>query len=305
MPTHLRQSPYWSAYMQTIQWQIHQINQNVAISRNIPVLNRSIIKISRPNSPLTPANLDQLAQQTKALSIIIEPPLQDIHNQDLIKSGFRPSKTAYAQTATMQLNLAVPEQSLLQSFSENARRQIKKATKQNLHLTEVSFEHEFNTQAFDQFWQLWENLCDTKHFYKLSKPEMHDKLTALAPISHLLFVYPTPNDPDPIAVVWYVIYDQVIYYLHTGITQQGYDLSANYLLVWEGLKFGQRHNCHTLDFEGLYDPRLPQQTKRWKGFSEFKSRFHGQEIYYPLPIVKIYHPIFKAFFYLGELVTPP
>lgn len=329
--THLRQSPHWANYMQTLQWHTHHINQNIALSRNIPLLNKSIIKISRPTHPLESSAINQLAQETNALSIILEPPQHDISNQSLMQDGFMISKTAYAQSATMHIDLTVSEDQIFNNLSENARRQIRKAQKNNVIIETVPMQDFINPKSptfdfclltFDLFWSLWENLCNMKHFYKLSKPEMYNRMTALASISYLMFAY---NHADqnfifnssflnsskevsapstPIACVWYCLYDGVIYYLHTGITQQGYDLAANYLLVWEGIKLGKQHNCTTFDFEGLYDHRLPVQTKRWKGFSEFKSRFHGQEIYFPLPLIKTYNPIFKAFFHLGEFLSP-
>lgn len=108
--------------------------------------------------------------------------------------------------------------------------------------------------------------------------------------SVLIFAY---FEKKPIAVVWLGYFDKVITYLQTGIAPEGYKSLANYLLVWEGIKWAKKKGIKVFDFESIYDARNPHENKRWIGFSEFKKRFHGEIVNYPSSYVKYYNLFFK------------
>src|SRR5260370_39271191 len=112
-------------------------------------------------------------------------------------------------------------------------------------------------------------------------------MNAFKDTSILLFAY-EKGGSDPIGAIWMAYYDNVISYFQTGITEKGYNLLANYLLVWEGLKLAKKLKLDVFDFETVYDPRYAKDHVRWKGYTEFKKRFHGTVVEYPPSWIKLY-----------------
>jgi lipid II:glycine glycyltransferase (peptidoglycan interpeptide bridge formation enzyme) len=158
-----------------------------------------------------------------------------------------------------------------------------------------------HNKYFEQFYRLQKTLTTMKKFYAPGYEESKKKYEALKQGSFFVFAY---SNDIPIAAVWYGFDKKVVTYLQTGITKFGYAKLANYLLVLEGIKKAKKLQCYVFDFESIYDIRYPHESKRWKGYSEFKSRFHGEVIYYPPSWIKIYNPFFKWFYILSERFLP-
>lgn len=140
-------------------------------------------------------------------------------------------------------------------------------------------------------------LADTKKFYIQNYQEIQNKMLAFQKTSCFIFAY---YQGQPINTVWLAFNEDRGSYLHTGINAEGYKMLANYLLAWEAIKISKKHKRKVFDFEGIYDPRFPDQRKRWKKFSEFKSRFHGETILYPTPRIKCYNLPFKLFYLCSQ-----
>jgi len=158
-------------------------------------------------------------------------------------------------------------------------------------------------EYFEKYFVLQKYLTDMKKFYAPGHTESMKKNSVLKNASFFTFAYHKGN-PDPIATVWYGFDKGVVTYLQTGINKRGYDLLANYLLVVEGIKMGKKLGCTVLDFESIYDHRYPKEAIRWKGYSEFKSRFHGEAIYFPQSWIKLYNPFFKWFYTISKPFIP-
>jgi hypothetical protein len=152
-----------------------------------------------------------------------------------------------------------------------------------------------NREYFDIFYDLLQNVGRMKKFYVPSKDEYRYKMNAFRDGSYLVFAY---EKNIPIAVVWYVCFENVIAYFQTGITKRGYETLANYLLVWEGLKLGNKLGQSVFDFESIYDERFPKIVQGYKKYTEFKKRFHGEIINYPQPWIKTYSLFGKLLYFL-------
>ncbi len=293
--TDLRQSPGWEKYLSAIKWTTERIEGRLVLIRKVPLFPFSLIKIQRPKNPLNFKELDNIAKQYKALCIILEPHYQNYDPALFKKNGYRKSNIILAHTATIRLNLKQNSDQLLKSFSENARRNIKKAQNNNLKVEIVSLKDEKDDKKFRQFYSLLQNLTKMKHFYVPGYNETYSRMIAFKNTSQLFFAF-EKGTQSPIAAVWTAHFDKTLYYFQTGITEKGYQLLANYLLVWEALKFGQKNKLDYFDFEGIYDPRFPSERPRWYNFSQFKHRFHGEIVEFPHPWIKIYNLPFNIFY---------
>lgn len=298
----LRQSLSWGKYLSKIGWKVEKIGGIQILIRPVPLLNCSLIKIQRPENPIPFQKIDDLARKNKALFVLIEPQIKNYNSDLFSKNKFKITKSMLlTHTTSIHIDLKQPETKLWASISENARRNIRKALNSKLKIETVFLKEEPDDQQFKQFFKLLHNLTKLKKFWAPGYEEFHYKMQAFKDNSLLLFAH-TLDQPTPIAAIWIAFFDKKIWYMHTGITEEGYDKMANYLLVWEAFKLGKKLGAETFDFEGIYDPRFPKERKKWINFSEFKKRFHGTLVNYPPAYIKFYNPIFRFFYLCNQLI---
>ncbi len=294
----IRQSSGWGDYLKTIGWEIKKISGVQIFIKRLPLIQSSFIKIQHPQDPIPFKQIDTLAKKNKALMILVEPSLKNYQDRDFIKNGYVKTKQPFVHTATIQIDLKPTLDKIILSFSENARRNIRKGLLNNLKIEKAFLNKEKNMQKFELFLKLLKNLTQMKKFWVPSDEEMRKKVAGLKD-SILFFAY-EEKGTDPIAAVWLATTKDSSHYIQTGITKRGYDLLANYVLVWEIIRASKTLRLKTFDFEGIYDPRYPGNHPRWKNFTEFKSRFHGNRIEFPPPWVKFYNNFFKWFYLIGQ-----
>ncbi|OGH19388.1 MAG: hypothetical protein A3F31_03285 [Candidatus Levybacteria bacterium RIFCSPHIGHO2_12_FULL_38_12] len=295
-----RQFLQWGEFLKKLGWDVEVIDGRQIYIRRVPLLNHSVIKIQHAVGPMPFAKIDKIAKKYNCVYIVIEPHAYKFNKQDYLKNGYQESFFRFAHTATRRINIASFETEIFKSFSENARRNIKKAKEMGVIVKPVFFKDEKDDSEFRMFYKLLKNLSKMKKFYVPSYDEFHKKWVSFKDNSFLLFGL-DPKDKKPVAVVWYGFYKPVISYFQTGINNRGYDLLANYLLVWEGILLGKKLGMKVFDFESVYDPRYPNVNKRWKNYTEFKTRFHGEYLEYPPAYIKFYSPIFKLMYTFSTL----
>lgn len=295
LATDMRQTPMWDTYMRSIGWSVENISGTYIFLNRLKYVHRSFAKIQHPKGPLDLQAIDQYFQSQHIDSAIIEPHLSG-HQPEIYKDfRFKPTRMKFGSTATILVDMDQTSENLFSSFSENARRNIHKAQKLGLRTKIVNYNHSNPYAEFSNFFALMTKVGKMRKFYIPSYAEMQKKYAAFGDNQFLAFAY-NPQQPDPIAAVWFGYYDKTLAYLHTGITDSGYQSYANYLLVWEGLIEGQKRKLKVFDFEAIYDERYPQDLKRWTGFTQFKKRFHGEIIHYPQPYLKNYSLFGKIIF---------
>lgn len=299
----LRQSKPWSDFIAQIGWSTAKLGQSQIFIRKIPFLPSSILKLQRPTNPLPFLELDRLAREKSAVCAILEPDQANFEESVLQANGFvKAPHMSLLHTSTSLINLDQSEEKLMSGFSENARRNIRKAQKNNLNVEKVFLNDDSNNLAFDKFYYLLLNLKKMKECYIPSKDEIYKKMAAFKNNSLIIFAAPT-NKSESVAAVWLGFFEDTAVYLHTGNTEEGYTLLANYLLVWESLKAARELKLKVFDFEGIYDPRFPKYRQSWINFTGFKKRFHGQIVEYPPTYVKCYNILFKLLFLCSKAIS--
>ncbi len=295
MHSDLRQTGAWGDYLTKIDWHVEFIGKTQVTIKCLPFLNISVIKIQHATPPLPFAQIDAIAHKYHAALVVIEPDYRKYDESIYVKNGYIRTNFAYMHTATIMIDLKQTNEALLKSFSENARRNIKKSQNNNLAIEHIFLNKTKKTDTFDRFYDLFANLSRLKHFYLPPKKELSEKIIALRNLTFVSFAY-EKSGSEPIAAIWFCYFDNMLYYLNTGATARGYELLANYLLVWEGLQEGQKHGLEIFDFGGIYDPRYPRLRQSAKKYSQFKKRFHGTLIEYPSSWIKFYSFPFKLFY---------
>ncbi|MCL5410074.1 MAG: peptidoglycan bridge formation glycyltransferase FemA/FemB family protein [Patescibacteria group bacterium] len=299
----LRQSPQWGNFLSQIGWQVIKIGKSQAYLKKLPLINCSMIKIQRPFNPLPWTEIDQLAKKNHALMVVIEPQTNNYNEQELVAHGYKKTlNMSLSHTATIEIALTKPIDKIYQDFSENARRNIKKAQTHDLQIKTVFLKNTPDDQTFQQFYKLLKNVTKVRKFYVPGYDEFFKKMLAFKDSSALIFAF-QKGQVLPIAALWQGFFNKTAVYMHIGISDQGYKLLANYLLVWEALKLAKEQGMEVFDFEGIYDPRFPTLRQRWQGFTQFKKKFHGQLVQYPIAWIKFYNFWFKLFYLCNTIFT--
>ncbi len=291
-----RQTAQWGKYLNSIGWDTYQVGKTHIYLKKLRFPRVSFVKVQHPQGPIPFVDIDSIAQKNNALWTLIEPHIAGFSENDYKEYGYEKSTVFQTHSATIKIDLTQNTISLFRSFSENARRNIKKAQKEKIDVKIFFMKEKKNWKYFDIFYSLLTNLGKMKKFYIPSYSEYRKKMTAFKDTSILMFAY---EKGEPIAVVWYAYFDTVLAYFQTGITTRGYMTLANYLLVWEGLLLGKKLGLHVFDFESIYDERFPKQVPKYKNYTEFKKRFHGETVLYPQPWIKTHSLFGKLLYKLG------
>jgi len=294
-----RQSPEWAEYMTKIGWLTEKVGSTYIFIRQVKFLNHSLIKIQHPVASIPFQEIDAIAKKYNALFVLLEPHVRGYDQNQYEKYGYTKTPMRNSATATLLLDLDKTEEQMIQSFSENARRNIKKALSNNITLKTYFLNDPENEQKFEQFYKLLKNLSQMKKFYIPDFTEYQHKMRSFKERAAVILAYDDQN--VPIAGLWVACTQNIMLYVHTGITTEGYNQLANYSLIWEALKLAKQFNVQILDFEGIFDERYPKEKKNWQGFSEFKKRFHGEEVYYPQIWIKIYNIPYKIIHTVASL----
>lgn len=284
----LRQTAEWANYLKLIGWNPHVLDGIQVYIRSLPFTSYSLVKVQRPIASVPFAKIDDLAKSSRALFTIIEPYNTCCNTHEFSRFGYVETPLMLTYTATSRLDIQRPIKEVVAGFSSNARRNIKKGERNNLRV-EVVRPQSYNATRWGlAFYQLMKETAASKGFYCVSLTETAKKIQALQEISVLLFAYHN-DDNEPISAIWLAYSQKIAYYLHAASTYRGYAASANYLLVSEGIRYLQSLGVEVFDFDSIYDYRFPNVNSSWKGFSEFKRKFKGQEILFPMPQIKFYN----------------
>lgn len=83
-------------------------------------------------------------------------------------------------------------------------------------------------------------------------------------------------------------YKTTVWYMHGGLATEGQKSHSGYLSLWEAIKNFKDLGYKVVDFESLADQRLKGLTKSWRGYTDFKLKFGGEILEFPLPWSKYY-----------------
>lgn len=279
--TDLRQSPAYTKYMASIGWQVDSIGDTAVFSKKLPLVG-TLVKIQRPSLPLPLEEIDDLAQKKRAFLVKIEPNLLVDGFNPRVMGGFRKDSSPILPTKTIWIDLRLNIETLFGNLDKDSRNLVRKAEKEGVVVVE--------SKDLKNFYQLWADNAKKKGFFLPFEKEMSSLWKAF-PEKHLLIA---KYHGRVAAAALLFGYEKVIYYSFAASSDQGRDVHAPYLLLWEVIKRGKSWDYERLDLEGVSDKKVGR-TKSWAGFSHFKKGFGGKE-------VEFVGSFSKAYKWWGELL---
>jgi len=203
----------------------------------------------------------------------------------------------FGEPMTAILNLDVDEETLLASFAEKGRYNIRLAQKRGVITRWVKGNQMLNVKR----WTLSVEIWYIEAFYNLlEETTQRDKFShnSLAYYQHFIETLEKNNagwllvaEKDGIlhaAGIFVYWNSEAIYYYgaSSSDTKIRRDM-ATYLLQWEAIREAKRRECTTYDFLGI----SPDGKGKLAGVTEFKLRFNPEKKELPAEIVIVYKPL--------------
>lgn len=262
----IRQTLSWLKYMTDENWLVVDLASSPkpirALIRRLPFSPFSIMKVQRYSGSLDETKLCLIKKKHHVFYSCLEP------NPDgVVPTGYRPGSSPYLPTKTLIIDLRKSEDQIFSAMSKTAKNILRK----DLPIKIV-------TPDPDTFYDYWRRSSKT---WIISKKSFKHLLAAFGPGAKLL-----ASEASGVLVSGLLLLysdDTANHYISwTSVT--GRHLQAHYHLVWHSIKLAQKDKLNYYDFEGIFDPRFPQN--RWLGFSEFKQKFGGVEFLWPACVSK-------------------
>lgn len=268
----LRQSSQYANYLKKIGWMVERVDRIYVYIKKFPFLGY-FIKIQRIQK-IDKKLIKYLEKKYRPFQLIIEP----IDGNDLRilrELKFRVSSSPSLPTKTSVVDLTLSKDSLLKSFSQKTRYNIKVSKRNNIKVVE--------SKDILEFTNFWRKNFERSRFLFLSQQKNIIQLAkSFGKDSHIFFA--EKQNKTIIAVLFVLIHEKTAYYMYAASNDMGRKLFAPTLLTWNAILMAKKSGCKVFDFDGIYDERFPIRT--WAGFTKFKRGFKGKEIEYPGSFIK-------------------
>lgn len=221
--------------------------------RDIGLLKRTIFIKLEPNifQPAVEINQSNIFSSTK---------------KELLDIGCQFGKPLFTKYSFM-LDLTKTETELLALMKQKTRYNTGLAKRKGVEIIEDN-----SPQAFENYLRLTFQETTKRQGFYAHTPEYHRKMWQIlhpSGIAHLL----TAKFEGEILVTWVVfIFNNVLYYPYGASSSKDRNIMASNLMMWEAIKFGKAHGCHSFDMWGSLGPD-PDPKDPWIGFHRFKEGY--------------------------------
>lgn len=253
-------------------------------------------KMQRPRQ-IDVASLRSIIARTQATTVVLEPaPVgvlvgpegkteawrYDVATHDELCAqmrsfGLRLADTAIAHSKTRVLDLAGGHEAVLAAMSSTARRNIRGAQRDGLV---------YRSRPF----------CDVDEATEEALRRLHTEFHATRPYlkndcifrEHMMRQFGASGDlitahegPRMVGAVYVPRHDRVAHYYAVVTSDECSSPKLGTGLVALALRSAVDAGCDLFDFVGVRDERYPEIHGRWDGFTAFKARFGGHDVYMP------------------------
>jgi len=310
----LMQSWGWGEFKRRMGWQVYRIavkeqNQMVAgaqmFIKSLPAGVGSVAYVPRgplvdwmdlPTCGILLKELNRIARKARAVFLKVEPPL--IKNAEsharLRDLGFHSSENTNQPRNTIVMDIQPDEETLLEQMRKKTRQYIRKAEREGLTVRAASVEDlPAITNLLHRTGQREGIAVRGLEYFQAEWETFHQSNQIVFHLAEL--------DGKLVAVRSAQCFGRHTAEFHAGADRTGLQNHANYLLVWEGVKWAKRLGCITYDFWGIPDvigssleqdeQTFSDQTEGLWGVYRFKSGFCRNIVSYVGAYDYIYRPV--------------
>ncbi len=169
---------------------------------------------------------------------------------------------------TFKIDLNQDQDKILANFTSKSRYNTRLAEKKGVKVRENS-----TPKGLETYIKILEETMKRQNFYAHTPQYFKDMWDILNP-SGMMKIFESVYK-DQVLASWIVfLFNNVLYYPYGASRNIHREVMASNLMVWELIKYGKKHNCHTFDLWGCLGPN-PNPKHRWFGFHRFKKSFGG------------------------------
>ena len=220
------------------------------------------------------SELKKLAVQEKCHFVRIRP--QVIAFQSIInlfkKQGLKPAPMHLTADLTLQLDLSLSDDELLQQMRKNTRYSIRKSQKAGI-VTKVITDSKF----IDTFQKYQLYLAEKHQFVPFTKEFLQKQYQTFLADDQVAFVNSYLSG-ELLASAFVIFYNQRAVYHYGVSTPKNKRLPGSYATQWAAMAEAKRRGCQIYNLWGIAPENKPQH--RFAGVSIFKRGFGGEEVPY-------------------------
>ena len=177
--------------------------------------------------------------------------------------GWRPS-TPIQPNATRIIDLTVDEDVLWGDLRKKWRQYVNKARTAGITVSDAAGD------ALPEFYRIYRETADRAGFLIRTERAYRDIWEAFAPTGNARLLFARRPDGEAVATLFLVRSGTRVVEPYGGMTADGGESRANYLLKWEAIRTSREQGATTYDLWGLATG----------GIAHFKTGFGGREVQY-------------------------
>lgn len=264
--THPLQTTYWEAFRKSWGNEVMETKWGILTLHKLPLTNYKLAIFEKGPTPTKEMleGLKEVAEENNIVFIKLEP--NCLKSEKLVKlvrsEGAVEGKRFFTPT-TFWINLTLPEEELLKSFTSKTRYNIRLAERKGVTV------HEDNSDtAFRRYLELTRETTQRQAFFAHTEKyhRLMWKTLKEAGIAHLF----TATYQKEIITTWILFsWKDFLYYPYGASTEKHKEVMANNLMMWEAIKFGKKMGLTTFDLWGR---------EEGKGFTKFKEGYNPKVI---------------------------
>jgi peptidoglycan pentaglycine glycine transferase (the first glycine) len=192
----------------------------------------------------------------------------------LRSSGWRPA-SPIQPNATRIIDLRPDEETLWGDLRKKWRQYVNKARTAGITVSDAEGD------ALPEFYRIYRETADRAGFLIRTEQAYRDIWDAFRPTGNARLLFARRPDGEAVATLFLVRCGLRVVEPYGGMTADGGDSRANYLLKWEAIRSSRQHGATSYDLWGLATG----------GIAHFKTGFGGREIQYVGPWDLVLDPL--------------
>jgi peptidoglycan pentaglycine glycine transferase (the first glycine) len=195
--------------------------------------------------------------------------------RDALKgTGWRPA-TPIQPNATRIIDLRPDEETLWGDLRKKWRQYVNKARTAGITVSDAEGD------ALPEFYRIYRETADRAGFLIRTQQAYRDVWDAFRPTGNARLLFARRPDGEAVATLFLVRCGLRVVEPYGGMTADGGDSRANYLLKWEAIRSSRQHGATSYDLWGLATG----------GIAHFKTGFGGREVQYVGPWDLVLDPL--------------
>ena len=260
------------------------------LKRKLPYINKSIFYA--PRGPiLGDFLLEAIKKEAKkhgAIVLKIDPEIEE-GNRPAI--GFRVQRNQIQPRTTYVIDLTHDLDTLILSFEEKTRYNIRLAERKGVKVAELS-----GQAGVDVFYDIYKETAARDHFL-IHPKNYYQKIIDLMGTPGMARIFIAYFDTEPIAAVINFALGKRMWYMYGASKSSHRNVMPNHALHWEIIKKAKEEGFTLYDLWGI--PSNPHPNHPLYGVYRFKKGFNGRLVKFVGCLDLIYDPIFYFLFDKG------